>query len=179
MRLPHLLQTALLAGLTLCAAGCEQEAALEPESLVVGAKAKGYPGVDEALWLYFERFEREAAARSVRVDLGNHNLGGRIVEIVDSEVAGDCHYDPDAPDRLRVDESFWLKASDRLREYVVFHELGHCALVRDHREDADAQGYCLSVMASGTGDCNEAYSPTTREALLDELFDEGFAGDWE
>ena len=53
---------------------------------------------------------------------------------------------------------------------IVFHELGHCVLVRDHLDDADSEGNCLSMMHSGLGDCEFRYNGSTRNVYLDELF---------
>ncbi len=62
----------------------------------------------------------------------------------------------------------------RFREFVVFHELGHCDLGRDHRDEAFDNGVCVSIMRSGLGDCRDYYHPRTREGYLDELFDPAF-----
>ncbi len=130
----------------------------------------GYDGVDEALWVYFERFEAEAAERGFTIDLNSGELTGRINELDGENVAGQCNYHSFFPNRITIDSDFWDRASDAAREMVVFHELGHCELARGHREDANGRGLCLSIMRSGTGDCRVFYN-TNREAYLDELFD--------
>jgi len=48
--------------------------------------------------------------------------------------------------------------------------LGHCVLNREHLDDADNQGNCVSIMTSGTGSCHINYTIATRKNLLDELF---------
>ena len=138
-----------------------------------------YPEADEELWPYFTRFEDEAVERGVTVDLSARQVRARILEIPENGVAGDCQFDEDEPNRLRIDRSTWDDVSENLREYIVFHELGHCVLIRKHREDADVHGTCLSIMASGTGDCNDVFNASTREKLLDELFDPARYGDWQ
>ena len=139
---------------------------------------RSYADVDAELWPYFTRFEDEATERGVEVDLSAEQVRARILEIPDSGVAGDCQFDDNNPNRLRVDASTWRQVDEDLKEYIVFHELGHCVLLRKHREDADGRGVCLSVMASGTGDCRDVYNASTRESLLDELFDPTFFGDF-
>ena len=79
---------------------------------------------------------------------------------------------------MTVDAEVFGVVSERFREYIVFHELGHCERLRAHREDADEEGICVSIMASGTGECSDSYTAATREELLDELFDEQFYGEW-
>ena len=134
----------------------------------------GYPGVEEDLWVYFERFEEEARARGYDIDLIRDEITGVIREIEDGGVAGECTYSSHQPNHVTIDKTFWDGASDRYREFVVFHELGHCDLGRDHREAANQAGLCLSIMRSGLGDCRDAYNSVNREVYLDELFDPAF-----
>ena len=147
----------------------------EPEP-PVGVRA--YPNVDEELWPYLTRFEDEALERNVIVDLSAQQLRARLMEIPENGVAGDCQFDENNPNRVRIDATTWRSVSENLREYIVFHELGHCVLIRKHREDADNNGTCLSIMASGTGSCRDAYNAVSRDRLLDELFDPLYYKDW-
>ena len=137
----------------------------------------GYANVDENLWSYFERFEEEGRRRGVEVDLRAARITGFLDKIEQDRVLGQCNYRRNNHNRVTVDESFWNTTGDRGREFVVFHELGHCFLLRDHREDALLNGVCTSIMRSGTGTCRDNYRRLTREAYLDELFDTQRAGD--
>ena len=148
------------------------------DPLVAAQSVNLFPGVEEDLWPYFERFEAEAEARGISVDLRSQAILGEIASIAGDGVAGTCNYNSQHPNQVTIDRQFWNSASLVIREMVVFHELGHCQLVRDHREAQDAQGHCQSIMASGLGNCFLNYNSSTRQALLDELFDENFAGDW-
>jgi len=65
---------------------------------------------------------------------------------------------------------FWETASFAEKEYVVFHELGHCALNRRHLDTKNADGTCLSMMQSGNGSCKMNYNAQNRSKYLDELF---------
>ena len=132
----------------------------------------GFANVDEELWIYFERFEAEAAQRGENIDLRDLNLTAAIEELHPDDVAGVCNYNSRRPNHIGIDLTFWNRVSDRWREMVVFHELGHCVLFRGHREDSFENGLCVSIMRSGTGSCRDAYRTNTREYYLDELFDE-------
>jgi len=137
-------------------------------------KPKEYPGVDERLHGYFELFEEEARARGMEIDLIERSLSGEVMEIDGQGVAGQCQYGQNTvlDNHLVIDESFLLSnASDLLKELVVFHELGHCYLQRDHREDTYPTGACISIMRSGVGDCRDNYSDAFRATYIDELFD--------
>ena len=168
--LPFSILCILFGGMSACT---EEEVVTEavPEAPV------GYPEVDEPLWPYFERFEEEGRRRGVTVDLRSARISGRIAEISKDRVLGQCSYQRNNHNHVTVDESFWDRTSDRGREFVVFHELGHCFLLRDHLETTFTDGACTSIMRSGTGRCRDNYSQRTRDAYLEELFDTRFARD--
>ena len=137
----------------------------------------GYPGVDESLWTYFERFEEEGRQRGIAIDLRSARITGMLEEIERNRVLGQCNYRRGNQNHVTVDEGFWNQTSDLGREFVVFHELGHCFLLRDHLESAFANGACTSIMRSGTGSCRDNYNRFTRDAYLEELFDDDRARD--
>ena len=120
----------------------------EPEEEVV-VDDNSYPGVDEALWPYYARFEQEALERGFVFDLRQLTITGVIEEIDDDGVAGQCNYHSHQPNHVIIDQEFWSRAGDRGREFVVFHELGHCVLARNHREATFSNGTCRSIMRSG------------------------------
>ena len=126
--------------------------------------------VESALQPHFRAFEAEAAERGISISAAFANISAEIVDIGDGNVVGECWYNSHSPNEIRIDRSFWRNASELSREHVVFHELGHCYLDRGHSEESTAGGACLSIMASGTGDCRNLYSMATREVYLDELF---------
>ncbi len=125
--------------------------------------------VDTELQSYFNSFIAEGAKRGVSVDLSE--IYGLIEEIDEENVAGQCSYSSAHPNRIIIDKSYWERASIAYRELVVFHELGHCSLMRDHRDDSSPNGICQSIMNSGLSDCRLLYNDQNREAYLDELFD--------
>ncbi len=131
-----------------------------------------YEGVDSRLWTYWESFETEAAARGMNINLTSFDLIGIIVEIQEDHVAGSCTYGGNAPRTIRLDQSIWNDLSPLFREFIVFHELGHCILMRDHDESINQQGMCLSIMRSGLNGCRDNYNLNTRDLYLDELFGE-------
>jgi len=119
---------------------------------------------------FFERFEVEAAARGLTFDLDLHRLETSLEPIDEGNVVGQCEWHSHAPEHVIIDMEFWENASDLAREYVMFHELGHCILFREHDNSESPFGNCLSIMASGTTDCRFGYNSETREYYLDELF---------
>ena len=126
--------------------------------------------VKDDLQTYVERFEKEAAVRSILIDVGGLGVHLSFVDIPEDNVLGVCFYHSNALGRIEIDQPTWSRLSDLGKEYVVFHELGHCVLARGHSEQQYTNGSCKSIMASGTGNCHENYSASTRTRYLNELF---------
>jgi hypothetical protein len=126
--------------------------------------------IEAPLQEYFDRFAEEAALRNIIIDYQEMMISGDIRVITSPNVIGQCGHTEREPNVVIVDKFYWDDADDLEREFLVFHELGHCALKRGHIDDADTQGNCVSMMTSGTGQCNINYTTATREDLLDELF---------
>jgi hypothetical protein len=126
--------------------------------------------VDSELQTYVNTFEAEAAARGMSFDIESMGIAVELMPIDEQNVAGVCYYSSNHPGRIEIDLQIWQQMGDLDREYVVFHELGHCAMNRDHSEAQFANGTCRSIMASGTGACRENYSWQTRSIYLNELF---------
>lgn len=148
--------------LVLIFVGCEKEESTDVNNLYIA----------DELQPYFDLFEVEAAARGLDYNLEEENLEGYLLRISDDDVIGQCSFNTDHPQRVTIDVSFWRRASDFEKEMVVFHELGHCVLNRDHIDDANPDGTCVSIMHSGLGNCRLQYNNTNKVAYLDELFEE-------
>ena len=129
-----------------------------------------FPAADERLWSYFQAFEKEAQDRGLDIDLVALNIEGLLENIPERNIAGTCSYGGNAPPEVTVDVNFWNNARFFAREMIVFHELGHCVLHRDHLEGRNDDGSCISIMRSGTQNCRDNYSSLSRDAYLDELF---------
>ena len=126
--------------------------------------------IDAPLQEYFDRFKVEAELRGIPIDFEAMMISGDIRLIGTPNVIGQCGHTEKEPNVVIVDKFYWDGADDLEREFLIFHELGHCALDRGHLDDSDSQGHCLSIMTSGTGLCEINYTEATRTTLLDELF---------
>jgi len=153
----HIIKYLLGIIIVLSIAACEKD---EPEAV----------GVDSRLQEYFDRFAEEGAARGVIVDYDATPITGTIENIDEENVQGQCISNSARANQLLINTQFWNTSSDLLREFVIFHELGHCYLDRDHIDDETSNGACISIMHSGTSGCTNTYNSNTRAALLDELF---------
>lgn len=147
---------------------CQTDQPLIPESIV--EENSPYPGVDEALWSYFSAFEAEAKERGKSIDLAAEGITAVLDGIDEEHVAGVCQYNFRSENHIIIDSEFWENASTLFREMIIFHELGHCSLGQDHREDVVQGNLCASIMRSGSEGCRDAYNSQNRDYYLDELF---------
>lgn len=141
--------------------GCEKE---NSENLIIEELY-----IEAQLAPYFERFVTEGANRGVVIDLEAKRIEGYLVNIEETGVAGQCSYSPTSSHKVSIDIDYWNSASDLEKEFVIFHELGHCYLERSHL-DAQNNRNCTSIMHSGTSGCRFRYNTASRSEYLDELF---------
>lgn len=127
------------------------------------------PEVESELQTYLDRFMAEGEARQFEPVLDVQLLDLRFGSLEEA-VRGQCQLFSDGRRAIIIQESYWENANEWAREFLVFHELGHCLLDRRHLETADANGNCISIMHSGEGGCRNLYGPTTRTEYLNELF---------
>lgn len=150
---------------------CQKDAAIDLVETPIVPEERTFSGVDERLWPYFQRFEEAGIERGFEVDLVVAGITGVIEELDGEHVAGQCTTFGNArPGRVTLDAQFWNRSSDLFKEFIIFHELGHCYLDRDHREDTFSNGRCISIMRSGTLDCRDNYNLATRASYINELF---------
>jgi len=126
--------------------------------------------VHEDLQIHFTNFELEGQNRGIKLDLAHAEIQGFMNEIDDAGVIGQCVESDANGKRIIIDSDRWKRLSSSEKEFIVFHELGHCYLRRAHTNETSSNGTCLSIMHSGTNACKNLYNTTTRKDYLDELF---------
>ena len=150
---------AVVIALFVLLASCQKAESTQPEVVV-----------DPAFEAFFERFEAEGEARGMEVDLRSEAIGAIFSSQLAAGQAGLCTQYTSGVAIIEIKPSAWSGASDLQREHLIFHELGHCYLGRSHYDEADARGFCVSIMQSGEGACRYHYRNDTRAEYLDELF---------
>jgi len=125
--------------------------------------------IDEALAPYFERFAAEGTSRGHEIDLAAKRIEGFLIDIEEANVAGQCSYSTSSTRKVNIDRTYWNSATDLEKEFLIFHELGHCYLERAH-SDIQENRNCTSIMHSGTSGCRFNYNAISRSTYLDELF---------
>ena len=117
---------------------------------------------------YFESFKAEAAERGIDVDYEALGISGFIGGISSQGVIGQCNPENNA---VTIDRIFWASFDEDGKELIVYHELGHCVLKRQHCDKINPDQTCHSIMHSSEDLCDNNYNQSTREEFIDELFD--------
>lgn len=154
---------------TLIFSACSDEA---PPSGLVGFESDEdlFPTVTPELRPFYIAFEAAAAERGIAINLTDEGVTGNIVQLGNNSILGVCRRSADEPNRVAVDIEAWNNSSEEFKEVIVFHELGHCVLGREHLDEQE-NGACLSIMHSGLTDCVITLGDEDiREEYLDELF---------
>lgn len=128
-----------------------------------------YGFVDDRLQPYLDLFAEEGANRGLLLDLSPTRIEAFIQPVFSATVAGQCQRNEDRPNQVIIDQSIWDESDAFYREFLVFHELGHCILNRGHLDSKNSDGSCASIMHSVIGICRNEYD-TRRADYLDELF---------
>lgn len=170
MRIHLILFVCISLGLVSCTKEADVELMVMEDNDIV--ESRSYPNADKRLWPYFQAFEEAAKERGLNFDLKGLNILGVIQQIDEAGVAGHCKYGSHIDNEVTLAIDFWNRAGARSKEFVVFHELGHCVLLRGHNESVFDNGACRSMMRSGLEDCRDNYNEVTRSSYLDELFSE-------
>ena len=125
---------------------------------------------DAELQPYFDLFAQEAEARGFVVDYEAERIEGLIQDIPDSAIQGQCFRNTSKPKKVIIDVDYWNNATKEEKEFIIYHELGHCFLDREHLNDANSDGTCVSIMHANPGVCNFNLTSDNRDDYLDELF---------
>ncbi|MEI6555738.1 MAG: hypothetical protein WCL70_09130 [Paludibacter sp.] len=133
--------------------------------------------VDSSFNEYLNRFETEAAARGHNFNVKTDGLIIEFATLTNNRV-GLTHFE--TPIRIEVDKTYWSDVSkksgaDMMKEGLIFHELGHGLLGRQHLNTTLENGDWKSIMCGGTKVDNRSwninYHGVRRKYYIDELFD--------
>ena len=130
-----------------------------------------FSSTDSSFTPYIAQFE--AYAKSVTGN-SNFSVGDVLVNFGDPEVntfQGVCYIYSNDLREIIIRRQWWDSASDSDKESLLFHELGHCRLDRDHDDEVNIIGgksVKMSMMNSIIVLGND-YS-NHRPGYLDELF---------
>lgn len=134
--------------------------------------------IDPKLQPYLDRFEIEAAAYGQKYDTSKLTMVvASGLSTTEEDVAGDCLMIDGHPEqgfRIRINSELInnpIYGIDNV-EAVVFHELGHCLMNREHLNvtvrTTDDYNVYASLMNTSSG--NDSNYINNRQAFIHELF---------
>ncbi len=127
---------------------------------------------------YVDEFFYQAQLRGHDLNKEDFDFSITLKDIEDPSASGLCYFDGN---RIVIDEPSWIRKNEQEKEHIIFHELGHCLLDRNHRKVKTTNNECYSYMRGRDRDIDEddfscslnLYSSKWRTYYLDELFDTG------
>jgi len=121
---------------------------------------------------YVEEFILQANLHGLHMNLEDYNFEIKFGDIDDIHVAGSCNR---VENLIIIDYLLWERKDEQEKEWLIFHELGHCLLDRGHRNEKTQSFECMSIMKGVEEDfecSSNLYSQRWRNYYIDELFDE-------
>lgn len=129
--------------------------------------------IDPDFQVYVDRFIAEAADRGTTIDFSDTGLDLIYTNSGRQDLSGFCSL---GEYHIEIDRTDWNALSERGRERLIFHELGHCELNRRHRNEILNNGDWASIMRGSPIPTGKSffihYYGSRRSYYLDELFDE-------
>lgn len=134
--------------------------------------------IDPEFQPYVNKFIAEAALRGDTIDIDQSGLS--IIFEDDgstNDYAGVCRNRFGlGSNEIGIERGFWDDSAETIKEWVLFHELGHCVLGRDHDNEKFENGMWKSLMRGGSLTGIDSRIPLCyiwdrQEYYLDELFD--------
>src|SRR5687768_6648788 len=114
---------------------------------------------------YVKLFKYEGSLRDAHVHIDDLIIEFKHIKQTetDSVILGQCWTGSEITPTIQIDSKYWEPMSDVKREILMMHELGHCVLHRDHRDD--------TMSINNTYVLSEYKYSHNRKSLLDERFD--------
>ena len=122
---------------------------------------------DGDLWLYANRFYDESAARGFHLDPSELTI--RFVD--ESEISPYSGFGTVDPPLVRIVKTRWENFTPVQKEILMFHEIGHAVLRRQHTNEQLPNCDYKSMMMDGNQFIVYGEQSVKREYYVDELFD--------
>lgn len=121
--------------------------------------------IDPEFLPYVESFIEEARARNLRISFQFTGLEVKFGIVKESEDAiGFCSREDFS---IKVLKEAWDNLSENHKEVLIFHELGHCKMQRDHKTELLSNGEVASIMWPGI---QGKFFGKRRDYYVDELY---------
>ncbi len=103
---------------------------------------------DETFNAYIKKFEDHAKIKTGNVNYKLNDIPINFGDTENERFVGVCFTYSDGKKEVIIKADWWNKVPPSSRESLIFHELGHCALDREHNEDMIVNGKGEELRAS-------------------------------
>ena len=117
--------------------------------------------------IYVDRFVSEAAKRSIKIDISRLNV------VYSDTLKFYCGYGVSSTQTVQISNrpGCWSEQTDFNKEILLFHEMGHAILLRNHNNTKLPNGDFKTMMFGGNQfSLYSEDTPERRKYYLDELF---------
>lgn len=120
---------------------------------------------------YVDSFFQDANRFGHELKIEHFDLIFTFTSIEEDYVSGRCNI---KKGQIEIDSNRWNSMSNKSKEWLIYHELGHCILEREHFNEEFANGECKSIMKGGVdvGCSTNFISNSWKEYYKSELFTE-------
>ncbi len=108
--------------------------------LISSGCGKSNVRVDAAFTAQYFAFVNEAQVQGIEI-----NTDDITIEFGDTGTAIGVCKTPKSHPAIVIDKTYWEASTDSFKEQLIFHELGHCILKRNHTRD-EIDGRPKSIM---------------------------------
>lgn len=122
--------------------------------------------IAEAAQEFVVSFQVEALLHGHEISI--QNLIVKFADITEPRWIGYCWMPNGGTPEVVLSSKYWAGATYYAKEILMFHELGHCLLLKDHIGTFNADGMPASIMYPETFDAY--YYERNREQYLTEFF---------
>ncbi len=124
--------TLLILGL----ASCGVPLPLQSDLMIRGESAvRQFSSTDEAFSSYITEFEQMGKTLKSDVNFEVGDIPVNFGDIENEDFQGVCYTYTDGSKEIIIRKEWWDSHTDDYRKSLIYHELGHCRLNREHLDD--------------------------------------------
>lgn len=113
---------------------CGLNAHLDKKKKPVGF-VRQFSTTDTTFTAYVKKFEDHAKIKTGNMNYQVNDIPINFGDTEDEQFVGVCFTYSDGKREIIIKADWWNRSSLSSRESLIFHELGHCALDRDHNDE--------------------------------------------
>lgn len=147
MRIVHLLQLCCFIILSLLTTSCGLNGHFDKKKKPAGY-VRQFSTTDERFSTYVSKFEDHAKIKTGNINFKVNDIPINFGDTENDQFVGVCFTYSDGKREILIKQEWWSVASQGAKESLIFHELGHCALDREHNEDELIAGDGKKIRAS-------------------------------